>query len=70
MPFSSVFAGILASTSSICSKSYIRVHKDSDDYDMPFTLFVINVGLASSNKTCCTDLIKGKFQLLIISFIK
>ena len=59
LPFSAVFAGILTATSSICSKSYIRVYKDTNDYDLSLSLFLINTGLASSNKSCCTDLIKG-----------
>jgi hypothetical protein len=59
LPFSSVFAGILAATSSICSKSYVKVYRDTDIWNLPFTLYIINAGLASSNKSCCTDLIKG-----------
>ncbi len=60
LSFSSVFAGMLAATSSICAKSLIRVYTNSDSYLVPFSLFIINTGLASSNKSCCTDLIKGK----------
>lgn len=62
VPFASVFAGLLSSTSSICGKSYVKVHKEMEDleaYDLPLVLFIINVGLASSNKSCCTDLFRG-----------
>ena len=59
LPFSSLFAGILAATSSICSKSYVKLYRDSDSFNVPFTLYIINAGLASSNKSSCTDLIKG-----------
>ncbi len=60
LSFSSVFEGMLAATSSICAKSLIRVYENSDSFLVPFFLFIINTGLASSNKSCCTDLIKGK----------
>ncbi|CAF1001127.1 unnamed protein product [Brachionus calyciflorus] len=62
LPFASVFGGLLTTTSSICSNSFIRIYKDSDDYDVPFSLYLINVGLASSNKSCCTDLFKEAFR--------
>lgn len=67
LPFSAVFSGILAATSSICSKSTIKVYKDSNDFNCPFTLFLVNTGLASSNKSCCTDLIKGTCIILFKS---
>ena len=51
---------MLAATSSICAKSLIKVYENSDSYLVPFPLYIINTGLASSNKSCCTDLIKGK----------
>ena len=60
LSFSSVFAGMLAATSSICAKSLIKVYENSDSYLVPFPLYIINTGLTSSNKSCCTDLIKGK----------
>ncbi|RNA13181.1 hypothetical protein BpHYR1_000406 [Brachionus plicatilis] len=33
-----------------------------NDYDMPYPLFIINVCLASANKSCCTDFIKDSYR--------
>ena len=56
MSFSALFAGVLAAVSSNCSQSFIKV---TQDFEMPFTLYMINVALASSNKSCCTNQIKS-----------
>ena len=55
----SIFAGLLSSTAAVCSKSYVRINKG---YNVPICLFVLNTGMASSNKSCCTDLFISKYR--------